>query len=80
MYDRYCYVTSQTRTGTDDLPRLTVITQCGFSKHMTSVTTSTGAPNRFKFCTRVARQQHNRSPLMWLSAGTAVPLSLKMVN
>lgn len=40
---------------------LTAGTRCGFSKHMTSVITSMGALNRFKFCTYVARQQHNRS-------------------
>lgn len=45
-------------------PRLTASTRCGFSKHMTSMTTSMGALNRFKFCTRVARQQHNRSPFL----------------
>lgn len=43
-------------------PRVTASTQCGFSKHMTSMITSMGALNRFKFCTCVARQQHNRSP------------------
>lgn len=43
-------------------PRLTAGTRCGFSKHMTSMITSMGALNRFKFCTCVARQQHNRSP------------------
>lgn len=76
---------------------LTAGTRCGFSKHMTSVITSMGALNRFKFCTYVARQQHNRSqsphhrrrrqppppppnPLIRLSAGIAVLLSLKMVN
>lgn len=39
----------------------TANTWCGFSKHMTSMITSMGALNRFKFCTGVARQQHNRS-------------------
>ena len=53
-------------TGTGTLicwqPCVTASTRCGFSKHMTSMITSMGALNRFKFCTCVARQQHNRSP------------------
>lgn len=41
---------------------VTASIQCGFCKHMTSMITSMGALNRFKFCACVARQQHNRSP------------------
>lgn len=48
-------------------PCVTASTRCGFSKHMTSMITSMGALNRFKFCTCVARQQHNRSPSLSLS-------------
>lgn len=59
-----CFIMRRARGGQVPMncrqPRLTASTRCAFSKHMTSMTTSMGALNRFKFCTRVARQQHNR--------------------